>query len=94
MAAAQVAERLRRRFIEHEDSITAVDLVDIFIKHIPLPGHVARLANGVLDLLQRQVMHGARRGDDVFLDHQAAHVVGAEQKASWPILSPCVTHDD
>src|SRR6185312_5663082 len=47
-----------------------------FVVHIPLPRFPARLADAPLDLFERQVMHGARRGDHVLLDHQAAHVVG------------------
>ena|GEM_PF-3578812 len=53
--------------------------VDQLVKNIPLPRQVAGLTDGVLDLLQRQIMDGPRLGDDVLLDHQAAHVVGAEE---------------
>ena len=33
-------------------------------------------------------MHRAGRGDDVFLDHQAAHVVGAEEQGELADLQP------
>src|SRR5579884_2933203 len=55
-------------------------LIHILVEHVALPGDVTGLADGGLDLLQRQVMHRAGRGDDVLLDHQASHVVGAEEQ--------------
>src|SRR5208282_4783543 len=57
------------------------DDVDVLVIYVALPWNVAGLADGPLDLVKRQVMHGARRGDDVLLDHQASHVVGAEVQA-------------
>src|SRR5581483_7856128 len=60
----------------------------IFIPHVSLPWDVAGLADGGLDLLQRQVVDRAGRGDDVLLDHQAAHVVGAEEERQLADLQP------
>src|SRR5208337_4474397 len=57
------------------------DDVDVLVEYVTLPWNVAGLANGPLDLVKRQMMHGARRGDDVLLDHQASHVVGTEVQA-------------
>ena len=61
-------------------------MIDILVKYVPLPGRVTHLADGVFDLLERQVMHRARGGDDVFLDHQAAHVVRAEEQCELAYL--------
>ena len=64
---------------------------DQIVKNIALPRFEPHLLDRFTDLVERQVMHRPRLGDDVLFDHQAAHVVGAEQHASWPIFSPCVT---
>src|SRR5271166_6457769 len=53
---------------------------DVLIKYIPLPRYIPRFADGVLDLFECQVVDRSRRGDDVLFDHQAAHVVGAEEE--------------
>ena len=50
------------------------------IPNIALPRNVAQFANGVADLRKRQEVNRAGFGDDVFLDHQAAHVVGAVEQ--------------
>ena len=54
--------------------------IQVLVEHIALPGNVAGLADGAFDLFQRQMMNGAGGRDDVLLDHQAAHVVGAEKQ--------------
>src|SRR5438105_224722 len=55
-------------------------LIDVLVEHVALPRLIPQLADGVLDLRKREIMNGAGRRHDVFFDHQAAHVVGAEQQ--------------
>src|SRR5438105_6729998 len=61
-------------------------LVYVFIEHISLPRDVAGFADRVFDLLQSQVIHGAGLGNDVFLNHETAHVVGAKEESELPNL--------
>src|SRR6185437_8433837 len=50
------------------------------IEDVPLPRLPACFADAPLDLFQRQIVDRARRGDHILFDHQAAHVVGPEEK--------------
>src|SRR5262249_1617027 len=50
--------------------------VDVLVEHVPLSRDVAKFANGILDLLERQIMHRPRGSNYVLLDHKGAHVVG------------------
>src|SRR5947209_4966932 len=63
-------------------------LVDQLVKYVALAGFPAGLADAALDLVEREVMHRAGRGDDVLLDHQAAHVVGPEEQRDLADLRP------
>src|SRR5262249_5750021 len=60
--------------------LSGTTIVHILIETVALRGHIARFTDGALDLFERQVVDGSRRGDHVLLDHEAAHVVGAEEK--------------
>ena len=59
---------------------------NVFVKHVSLSRHVASFTDGTLDLIQGQIVHGASGCDHVFLDHQAAHIVGAEEESQLPDL--------
>lgn len=55
--------------------------VDEFVEDVALAGDVAGFLDGAADLVEGEVVDGARGGDDVFLEHEGAHVVGAEEEA-------------
>src|SRR5262245_2817395 len=63
-------------------------LVNQLVEDISLPRDPAQFADAGLDLFESEVMHGARRGDDVFLDHQRAHVIGAEEQSQLTDFLP------
>ena len=54
--------------------------IDKLVKDVALPRREAEFFDRGADLVERQIVHRAGLGDDVFLDHQAAHVVGAVEQ--------------
>ena len=62
--------------------------VDKFIKDVALPRRITQLGDTVSYLLQGEKMDGARLGHDVFLNHEATHIVGAVNERKLANLHP------
>jgi uncharacterized repeat protein (TIGR01451 family) len=54
-------------------------LIDVVVKHVALARNVADVFDAATDGFHGQMVNCSGLGDDVFFDHQAAHVVRAEQ---------------
>ena len=62
--------------------------VDVLVEDIPLSRNKAHILNAATDRLHRQMMHRTSLRNHIFLNHQAAHVVGAKQKCQLTNLLP------
>ena len=63
--------------------VTRLDLgalIDELIVDVPLPRDISEFRDGISNLLKREMIDRPRFGNDVFLDHQRAHVVGAVEE--------------
>src|SRR5262249_11097317 len=55
-----------------------------FVANVTLPRLPTQLADGIANLVERQVVDRSRFGDDVLLDHQAPHIVGPVEQSELP----------
>src|SRR5262245_23950083 len=62
--------------------------VDQLVEDVSLPRFPPGLADRALDFFEREVVNRARRRDDVLLDHERAHVVGAEKERELSDFPP------
>ena len=69
--------------------------IDILIEYVTLARNVAGLANGALDFRQRRVVNTIP-ADDFDISSSSGYPCryAPRKRATWPILGPCVTHDD
>src|SRR5204863_2276322 len=87
-SSSELYERNRLPLAIRSNGLLFVGQIDQLIAHIPLPRAKAQLFNRGANLVEREVMDGAGFRDDVLFDHQAAHVVGAEEEGQLANLQP------
>src|SRR5690606_27711121 len=63
-------------------------LLDKFVEHVPPAGLEAGLGDDAAELVVGGAESGAGGGDDVFFDHEAAQVVGAESQGELADAQP------
>src|SRR5262249_40391868 len=65
---------------EPESRMNALIRVDVLIEDVALARNVAGFFDRAADLIEREMINRSGRRDDVLFDHEASHVIRAEEQ--------------